>query len=74
MPVDFTVAIATYNGENRLARVLEQLQAQTGIEHLTWEIIIVDNNSTDGTAKLIQEYQGIFLNQNKGLHLRVQEA
>ncbi len=63
MPVDFTVAIATYNGENRLARVLEQLQAQTGIEHLTWEIIIVDNNSTDGTAKLIQEYQANWQNK-----------
>lgn len=57
MSVDFTVAIPTYNGENRLARVLEKLQTQTGIEHLTWEIIIVDNNSTDGTAKLIREYQ-----------------
>ncbi len=57
MSLDFTVAIPTYNGENRLPQVLEKLQAQVGIDNLTWEIVIVDNNSTDGTAKLIQEYQ-----------------
>ncbi|BAY31009.1 glycosyl transferase family protein [Nostoc carneum NIES-2107] len=57
MYVDFTVAIPTYNGEKRLPRVLEKLRAQTGIENLNWEILVVDNNSTDGVAKLIQEYQ-----------------
>jgi glycosyltransferase involved in cell wall biosynthesis len=57
MTVDFTVAIPTYNGACRLPKVLEKLQAQTNVEHLSWEIIIVDNNSTDGTAELVQEYQ-----------------
>lgn len=55
--VDFTVAIPTYNGESRLPQVLERLRNQTGVEHLNWEIIVVDNNSKDGTAKLVQEYQ-----------------
>jgi glycosyltransferase involved in cell wall biosynthesis len=57
MSLDFTVAIPTYNGESRLSKVLERLQIQQGVKQLIWEIIIVDNNSTDGTAKLIQEYQ-----------------
>ena len=57
MTVDFTVAIPTYNGASRLPKVLYKLQMQTGIEHLNWEIIIVDNNSSDETAKLVQEYQ-----------------
>jgi glycosyltransferase involved in cell wall biosynthesis len=57
MCLDFTVAIPTYNGETRLSEVLTRLQLQTGIEHLKWEIIIVDNNSKDGTAKLIYKYQ-----------------
>ncbi|MDZ7960055.1 MAG: hormogonium polysaccharide biosynthesis glycosyltransferase HpsE [Aulosira sp. DedQUE10] len=57
MEVDFTVAIPTYNGENRLPRVLEKLRTQTGVENLNWEIVIVDNNSTDGVAKVIQQYQ-----------------
>ena len=56
MSIDFTVVIPTYNGASRLPQVLEKLQAQTNIEHLNWEIIIVDNNSSDGTAKLVQEY------------------
>jgi glycosyltransferase involved in cell wall biosynthesis len=57
MSIDFTVAIPTYNGETKLPRVLEKLQAQTGIENLNWEIVIIDNNSKDGTAKLIKQYQ-----------------
>jgi glycosyltransferase involved in cell wall biosynthesis len=57
MSVNFTVAIPTYNGENRLPKVLEQLRTQKGVENLNWEIIVVDNNSKDNTAKLIQNYQ-----------------
>lgn len=57
MSVKLTVAIPTYNGESRLPKLLERLQSQTHVEHLNWEIIIVDNNSTDGTAQLIHEHQ-----------------
>ncbi|OKH14324.1 glycosyl transferase [Fischerella major NIES-592] len=60
MSFDFTVAIPTYNGESRLPKVLERLQNQTGVTHLKWEIIVVDNNSTDNTAKVVQEYQAIW--------------
>ena len=55
--VNLTVAIPTYNGENRLSQVLEKLKEQINTEHINWEVIIVDNNSTDGTAKLVKEYQ-----------------
>ncbi|KOP28149.1 glycosyl transferase [Hapalosiphon sp. MRB220] len=55
--VDFTVAIPTYNGEKRLPKVLENLLNQTGLEDLKWEIIIVDNNSSDQTAQVISHYQ-----------------
>jgi glycosyltransferase involved in cell wall biosynthesis len=57
MSIDLTVAIPTYNGESSLSEVIERLRHQTDVEHLNWEIIIVDNNSKDGTEKLIQEYQ-----------------
>lgn len=57
MFVDFTVAIPTYNGESRLPKILERLRSQTGVDHLNWEIIIIDNNSTDATAKVIHDYQ-----------------
>jgi glycosyltransferase involved in cell wall biosynthesis len=57
MSVDFTVAIPTYNGENRLPKILERLRSQIGVEHLNWEVIVVDNNSQDATANLVLEYQ-----------------
>jgi glycosyltransferase involved in cell wall biosynthesis len=57
MSVDLTVAIPTYNGESRLPQVLEKLRSQTNTEQVSWEILIVDNNSKDDTAKVIQEYQ-----------------
>ncbi|WP_313949353.1 hormogonium polysaccharide biosynthesis glycosyltransferase HpsE [Leptolyngbya sp. FACHB-261] len=55
--VDFTVAIPTYNGESRLPEVLDRLRTQVGVEHLDWEVIVVDNNSTDRTATIVQDYQ-----------------
>lgn len=55
--LDITVAIPTYNGATRLPKVLEKLQNQTGTEGINWEILIVDNNSSDDTAKVVEHYQ-----------------
>ncbi|MCF3623621.1 hormogonium polysaccharide biosynthesis glycosyltransferase HpsE [Planktothrix agardhii 1801] len=55
--VDITIAIPTYNGATRLPAVLEKLRSQTGTEQINWEILIVDNNSTDHTAELVKNYQ-----------------
>uniref|UniRef100_UPI0030D96ABC hormogonium polysaccharide biosynthesis glycosyltransferase HpsE n=2 Tax=Argonema antarcticum TaxID=2942763 RepID=UPI0030D96ABC len=55
--LDFTVAIPTYNGENRLPDVLERLRSQIKTETFSWEVIVVDNNSTDNTKKVVEEYQ-----------------
>ena len=55
--INFSVAICTYNGELRLPEVLAQLRCQINIESLDWEIIVIDNNSTDNTAKVVQKYQ-----------------
>ena len=57
MTIDFTVAIPTYNGETRLPEVLNQLRNQVGTESIQWEVIVVDNNSTDNTAKVVRKYQ-----------------
>ena len=59
--LDITVAIPTYNGAERLPKILERLLTQTGVENLRWEIIIVNNNSSDNTAEVIQEYQNKLL-------------
>lgn len=55
--VDFTVAIPTYNGAERLPGVLEGLRSQIHLDELSWEIIVVDNNSSDETARVVQAYQ-----------------
>jgi glycosyltransferase involved in cell wall biosynthesis len=55
--LDFTVAIPTYNGASRLPELLERLQNQVNTENFSWEIIVIDNNSTDTTAQVIQTYQ-----------------
>lgn len=63
MIVDITVAIPTYNGEKRLPEVLERLllfcqkQSCCNTEYFSWEVIVVDNNSTDSTAEIVQSYQ-----------------
>ena len=53
----FTVVIPTYNGSKRLPLVLDKLSSQINIEELSWEVIVVDNNSQDETEKVIREYQ-----------------
>lgn len=55
--IDFTVAIPTYNGASHLHRILDALIAQTSLDNVTWEVIVVDNNSTDETASVIAQYQ-----------------
>lgn len=55
--MDFSVVIPAYNAENRISAVLEKLRLQTGTEQISWEIIVVDNNSTDRTAEVISNWQ-----------------
>lgn len=55
--IQFTVAIPTYNGATRLPKLLDKLRSQINTEHFSWQILIVDNNSTDNTAVVVQEYQ-----------------
>lgn len=45
-----TVLICTYNGSLRLPQTLSYLACQLTQPNLSWEIIIVDNASTDKTA------------------------
>ncbi|MBD2579631.1 hormogonium polysaccharide biosynthesis glycosyltransferase HpsE [Oscillatoria sp. FACHB-1406] len=60
-PIDFTIAICTYNGAERLPLVLERLKGQINTENIAWEIIVVDNNSSDRTAQVVREYQADWL-------------
>lgn len=56
--MDLTIAICTYNGETRLPRVLDRLcdSRQQTPESISWELLIIDNCSTDATAEVAQSY------------------
>ncbi|MEL6555557.1 MAG: hormogonium polysaccharide biosynthesis glycosyltransferase HpsE [Cyanobacteria bacterium J06621_11] len=51
--MDISVAICTYNGEARLPEVLDRLASQSIDSSLSWEVIVVDNNSCDRTAHVV---------------------
>ena len=63
-----SVIICTYNGGNRLAEVLGCLSAQFGLEPFLWELLIVDNASTDDTALLLRQLTKEFPAQVRLLH------
>ena len=50
-----TVIICTYNGGARLSEVLNRLSAQHGLDASPWELLIVDNASTDDTDLLLRQ-------------------
>lgn len=58
MKKGITVLICTYNGAPRLAATLSHLAAQSMQKNLDWEIIVVDNASTDQTSAIaISEWE-----------------
>lgn len=54
---DLSVVICTYNGAGRVPDVLDRLKVQEGTEDVTWEVVVVDNNSDDDTERVIRRYQ-----------------
>src|SRR4051812_13912450 len=50
-----TVLVCTYNGASRLPKTIEYLSSQTATNKISWEIIVVDNASTDNAAQIAKE-------------------
>jgi glycosyltransferase involved in cell wall biosynthesis len=48
-----SILIASYNRSSSLLKFLQELASQVVPEDLDWEVLIVDNNSTDGTGKAV---------------------
>ena len=66
-----SIIILTWNSEHLLRKCLSSIQANTTLND--YEIIIIDNNSTDGTREFLKSidskdsYQIIFNSYNKGV-------
>ncbi len=54
--MNITVILCTYNRCSRLARSLESTMALELPPSIEWEILVVDNNSTDQTRKVVEDY------------------
>jgi glycosyltransferase involved in cell wall biosynthesis len=52
--MDFTAIVCTYNRAHQLPRCLGALAGQKGTEGIEWEVLVVDNNSTDDTPGTVQ--------------------
>lgn len=52
---DLSIILCTCNARARLQPTLEHLAAQRVPPQITWDLILVDNNSTDGTADFARE-------------------
>ena len=53
MSILVTVVICVYNGEAYIDRAIKSILAQT---HENFQLLIIDDGSTDGTARIIDEY------------------
>lgn len=56
-----SLVIATYNGAKKLPRTLESLTQQTLDESL-WNVVIVNNNSSDNTEQVVEEFMAVHPN------------
>ncbi len=54
---DVTVVISTYNRCEQLRQALESLFSQE-TDGVTWEAVVVDNNSTDATPAVVESFIG----------------
>lgn len=68
--VDVSVIVVTYNSEKDIKNCIDSILKNT--KKLSYEIIIVDNDSTDNTVEIVKEYEvtykniSHYLSENKG--------
>ena len=58
--VDITVVVCTYNRAATLEKALESIAASVISPTVTWEVVVVDNNSSDETRQVVEKFCGAF--------------
>ena len=54
--MQISIIIPTFNGSDRIGEVLECLKYQKISTSLSWEVIVVDNNSQDNTKRFVEGF------------------
>ena len=58
--MDISVVILTFNSAKTIERCLESLYASLESLNLEYEVLVVDNGSSDGTLALLERLQTVF--------------
>lgn len=62
-----SVIVPVYNLENYIVRTLDSILSQT---YKNIEVIVVDDGSTDSSAKIIDDYADLYRDVIKILHIK----
>jgi len=57
MKISFS--IPAHNEENNIGACIEAIQKELALNNIEWDIIVVDNASTDNTSKVANKYSGV---------------
>lgn len=56
-PINVSVIVCTYNRSRILGATIESIVAQAFPQSLAWEILVIDNNSTDETRQVVDHFR-----------------
>lgn len=59
---ELSIVVPSYNEEARLPGTLERIAQYIGSQRQNTEVIVVDDGSTDGTARVAEQFQGRITN------------
>jgi glycosyltransferase involved in cell wall biosynthesis len=66
--VDFSVIVCTYNRARNLPVCLGRLAEQQNVGELAWEVLVVDNNSSDETSQTVEQLARSLPIEIRGTH------
>ena len=67
-----SIIICVYNEEEKISRCIDSVRTQT---YSNWELWIIDDGSTDGTAEIVKKYEAtderihLYSQENQGISL-----